>query len=35
MLQLPNFGHIATSIIKVESSDKILFVMSWSKIMMS
>ena len=35
MLQLPNFGHIATSIIKVESLDHILLVMSWSKIMMS
>ena len=35
MLQLPKFGHIATSIIKVESLDHILLVMSWSKIMMS
>ena len=35
MLQLPNFGRMTTSIIKVESSDKVLLVTSWSKIMKS
>ena len=35
MLQLPNFGHMTTSIIQFESRDKILLVTSWREIMTS
>ena len=35
MLELPNFGHMKTSIIQFESGDKILLVTSWTNIMTS
>ena len=35
MLELQNFGHMPTSTIQFESRDKILFVTSWTGIMMS
>ena len=35
MLELPNFGHMTTSIIYYESLDKILLMMSWTEIMKS
>ena len=35
MLELPNFGHITTSIIYFESRDKILLLTSWTGIMTS
>ena len=35
ILELPNFGHMTTSIIWFESRDKILLVTSWAEIMMS
>ena len=35
MLELPNFGHIATSTIQYESRDKILLVTSSTEIMAS
>ena len=35
MLELPNFGHMKTSIIQFESGDKILLVTSWTDIMTS
>ena len=31
MLELPNFGHMTTSTIQFESSDKIWLVTSWTK----
>ena len=33
MLELPNFGHIATYTIKFESRDKFLLVTPWTKTM--
>ena len=33
MTQLPNIGHMTTSIIKLESCDKNLLVTSWAEIM--
>ena len=35
MIQILNFGHMTTSIIKIESRDKILLVTSWTEIMTS
>ena len=35
MLQLPNFGHMTTSIISFESRDKNMLVESWTGIMTS
>ena len=35
MLELPNFGHMATSIIQIESHNKILPATSWTEIMTS
>ena len=35
MLELPNFGQMATSAIQFESRDKALVVMSWAGIMTS
>ena len=34
-LQLPNFGHMTTSIIEFESHDKKLLMTSWTEIMTS
>ena len=33
MLELPNFGHMATFTLEFESRDKILLVTSWTEIM--
>ena len=33
MLQVPNFGHMITSIIQFESCDKMLLVTSWTEYM--
>ena len=35
ILELSNFSHMTTSIIKFESYDKILLVASWTEIMTS
>ena len=32
VLQLPNFGHMITSVLKFESSDKFLFMTLYTKI---
>ena len=33
MLELPNFGHLTTYTVQVESTDKILLMTSWTEIM--
>ena len=35
MLDLPNFGHMATSAISFESRDKMFLLTSWTAIMTS
>ena len=35
MLELPNFGHMITTAIKLDSPDKIMLVMSWTEVMTS
>ena len=35
MLELPNFGHMITIAIKLDSPDKIMFVTSWTEVMTS
>ena len=35
MLELPNFGHMATSTVSIESRNKILLATSWTEIMTS
>ena len=35
MLELPIFGHMSTTSIEFEPSDKILLVTSWTEIMTS